>query len=562
MSSVKNKILGGTAFLFLLLVLSGGFSIHYLVKARQASQNVLTANYKSLEYGHQMQRALDSFSFGRRYVNNFDAALAQQEANVTEGGEREATVAVRAAFVRFQSGDTAARAALARSIQQTLWLNMQAVRSKSAATQAGAKEALTVLITILAVIFLVGFTFVANFPSVITTPLHKLTDAIKAIGQRQYGYRIHIESKDEFGEMAAAFNEMAERLEYFESSSLNKILFEKSRAEAVINSLRDASIGIDRGNTVLFANNQALGLLGLAPKDVVGLSVAEVAGRNDLFRFLVEESGTAPFKIVVDGRENFFAKEVLDVAQEGGGAKVIVLKNITSYKELDVAKTNFIATVSHELKTPLAASDFSLKLLEDGRVGQLSAEQKELVQNLKADNRRMLRILSELLNMAQVESGKIQLAIQPVNPYEVVEASVSAVAAAAKEKGVALKMQTEERVPTVQADGDKLAWVLTNFLTNAIRYSPAQSNVVVEVKKGAAAVSFAVTDKGQGIDEAYLSRIFERYYQVPGRSDKKGSGIGLAVCKEFIEAMGGAVWVKSELGVGSAFGFDLPLPQS
>ncbi len=382
---------------------------------------------------------------------------------------------------------------------------------------------------------------------------------IKEIGQKNYRHRIHLQSKDEFGQLAASFNKMAEQLEFFESSNLNKILFEKRRAEAVINSLKDASIGIDKNETVLFANGQALQLLGLSAKEIVGMKTADVSDRNDLFCYLLEEKATTPFKIVVDNKENYFVKETIDMGAATDGSRVIVLKNITSFKELDVAKTNFIATVSHELKTPLAASDFSIRLLEDQRVGTLTTEQQELVQSLKADNQRMLRILSELLNLSQVEAGKIQLSIRPVDIGKVVADSVSAVAAAAKEKNISIEETVEAGLPPVKADADKMVWVLNNFLTNAIRYSPEKSVVVIAVKKEGNEMAFSVTDRGQGIDESYQSRIFERYYQVPGRSDKKGSGIGLAICKEFVEAMGGRIWVSSKPGEGSRFGFTLSM---
>ena len=211
------------------------------------------------------------------------------------------------------------------------------------------------------------------------------------------------------------------------------------------------------------------------------------------------------------------------------------------------------------MKTPLASSDFSLKLLEDNRVGQLTAEQKDLVQQLKNDNQRMLRILSELLNMSQVEAGKIQLTMQTVNPKSVVDASVQAVYSAAKEKQITVVQKIDDDLPVIKTDPDKINWVLNNFLTNAIKYSPEESEVMISVEHNNSSISFSVADKGQGIDEQYLGRIFERYFQVPGRSDKKGSGIGLAICKEFIEAMNGKIWVKSRTGEGSVFGFDLPL---
>jgi len=151
------------------------------------------------------------------------------------------------------------------------------------------------------------------------------------------------------------------------------------------------------------------------------------------------------------------------------------------------------------------------------------------------------------------------LDIQPVSAYAIVENSINAVNTAAREKELHIEKEMQPGLPEIQADPEKITWVLNNFLTNAIRYSPAASAIVVDVHKVDKHISFSVSDKGQGIDEMYLNRIFERYFQIPGRSDKKGSGIGLAICKEFIEAMGGKIWVKSKFGEGSKFGFDLAL---
>jgi signal transduction histidine kinase len=274
---------------------------------------------------------------------------------------------------------------------------------------------------------------------------------------------------------------------------------------------------------------------------------------------LAREQNSIPFKIVVDGKENYFTKEIIDIKQgDENAGSVIVLKNITSFKELDVAKTNFIATVSHELKTPLASSDFSLKLMADERVGKLSDEQKELVKNLKQDNQRMLRILSELLNMAQVETGKIQLSISEVNPVTIVENALSAVLSAAKEKGISFQKNYDENHPTVKADAEKTGWVLNNFLTNAIKHSFGNSAVVVNVRKVEGTIEFSITDHGPGIPPEYLSRVFERFFKVPG-SKAGGTGLGLAISKEFIEAEGGKIWVRSEIGSGSTFGFNLPI---
>jgi len=557
--SVKNKIRLGTLFLFLLVILSGGFSIYYLVKLKNESKNVLKANYETIQYCHLMQKSLDSIQDQKApFVDSFEVYLKKQENNITEQGETEATKVLRLSFDKLKSGDTTNKniEQVSYQLQQILLLNMTAIKDKNEKAEKSAEDAMTFLITIIAFIFIIGLTFAVNFPSILTTPIQKLTQAIKEIAQKNYSHRIHVDSKDEFGALADAFNEMAERLEYFESSNLNKLIFEKTRAEAVINSLKDASIGIDKTNTVLFVNQQALQLLGLKQEETVGKTTEDIIKRNDLFKFLVENEGKSPFKIVVDGKENYYVKETIEVTQGEANNKVIVLKNITSFKELDVAKTDFIATISHELKTPLASSDFSLKLLEDNRIEK--EEQKELIQQLKNDNQRMLRILSELLNMSQVETGKIQLDIQAVSPYLIVENSIKAVSTPAKEKELQIEKHMERDLPNIKADPDKINWVLNNFFTNAIKYAPKESTIRINVHRVENQIAFAVSDKGQGIDEVYISRIFERYFQVPGRSDKKGSGIGLAICKEFIEAMGGTIWVKSQIGEGSTFGFNLP----
>ena len=561
-STVKQKIRLGTLFLFFLLLLTSGIGIYHLVRLKNDANRILKNNYESLDYCHSMQRYLDNVPINQtRSFLQFDSVLKLQEHNITEPGESDATDQIRKSFSLYRSGDRslATIQQIRSGIQQILSLNMSAIEIKNQKAGNTADKALTYISFLAAIIFLVGFTFSFNFPSVLTSPINSLTEGIQQISKKNYHHRIHLDRKDEFGQMADAFNDMAERLEYFESSNLNKIIFEKTRAEAVINSLKEASIGIDKNGIILFANDQALQLLGMQAKDIVGKPVDDITKRNDLLRFLLEEKASVPFKIVVDNRENYFTKEIMDIAQDGSNSKVIVLRNITSFKELDVAKTNFIATISHELKTPLASSDFSLKLLEDERVGQLSNEQKDLLQNLKQDNQRMLRILSELLNMSQVEAGKIQLDIAEVKPETIADNAINAVLNTAREKNITIQKNYQENLGKVKADAEKTVWVLNNFLTNAIKHSSNDSTIHVSVRKSENGIEFSVLDQGPGIPSEYLSKVFERFFKVPG-SKAGGTGLGLAISKEFIEAEGGQIWVKSEIGSGSTFGFNLPMP--
>lgn len=558
-NTVKRKIQLGTLFLFLLVLLSCGVGIFHIVRLKNDATRILKNNYESLDYCHTMQRLLDSATLNQKNtLASFDSVLKLQEANVTEAGEREATALVRNNFNELQSGNVNSSLHEIRlSLQRILQLNMAAIELKNEKAGKTADKALTYISFLAALVFIVGLTFSVNFPAILTGPMGSLTEGIQQISRKNYQHRIHLDRQDEFGQMAESFNNMAERLEYFENSNLNKIIFEKTRAEAVINSLKEASIGIDKNETILFANDQALQLLGLQARDVIGKPVAELSKRNDLFRFLLEEKGSLPFKIVLENRENYFTKEIMNISQDGANSKVIVLRNITSFKELDVAKTNFIATISHELKTPLASSDFSIKLLEDERVGHLSSEQKDLIHNLKEDNQRMLRILSELLNMAQVEAGKIQLDISDAKPEEVMNNAVNSVLNTAKEKNILLEKDYHIHDDYVKADADKTTWVLNNFLTNAIKYSPDGGKIHVALHKISNEIEFSVKDEGPGIPSEYLSRVFDRFFKIPG-SKTGGTGLGLAISKEFIEGQGGQIWVKSEIGSGSTFGFNLP----
>ena len=223
---------------------------------------------------------------------------------------------------------------------------------------------------------------------------------------------------------------------------------------------------------------------------------------------------------------------------------------------MDFAKTNFIATVSHELKTPIAAIKMSLQLLENKDTGTINDDQKQLISSIKEDSERLLKITGELLELSQLETGNIQLNMEKSNPYAIVNYAVEAVKTQAEQKQIDLIIDAETNVAEVKADGEKTSWVLINFLTNAIRYSSENSPVYVKLKQEDNQVVFEVTDKGKGIDKRYQSKVFDKYFQIPG-SHKSGTGLGLAISKEFIEAQNGTIGVDSELGLGSTFYFRL-----
>lgn len=555
---LKTKVALGVGFLFTLLLLVGGVGFYYFNKISLESRDVLKDNYKSVDYGRAMLDALNTWEKERDTARViFEENLAAQKSNVTEKGENDVTAALQQDYAAFLKHDDSMplQLALQKNISRIIQINLDAINEKNAISQQAVDNAKVIITAIVTFCLLIGFTFIVNFPGLIANPIAKLTEGIKAIADKNYSQRIHLERKDEFGELANAFNYMAEQLDAYEHSNLATILFEKKRAETVINSLKDASIGIDKNGTVLFANQQALQLLNLKETEVIGHRHSDIQQKNDLFRFLTNEENGMPFKIVVNDKENYFTKEQIDIQQEKEViGHVIILKNITPFKELDVAKTNFIATISHELKTPLASSDFSLRLLEHQRVGTLTAEQKELVQSLKDDNQRLLRILSELLDLSQVESGKMQLNLQSVSVNGIIEKALGAVQNAAREKNIQIKQQISAELPPFHADAEKAGWIINNFLTNAIRYSAQNDHIVIKAHQpDEQHIEIGVQDFGIGIDTSLQQKIFDRFYRVPGIHGKKGTGLGLAICKDFAEAMHSEIGVESSPGKGSYF---------
>lgn len=559
---VKTKLSFGLGFLFAVIILIGSLGAFYIYRVANDSKEILKDNYESIQYSKSMLQGIDVFDGDTgMFIKNFEKNLILQENNITEIGEKEYTQALRHQFnsLRVKGLNQSLLLEIKKTLYNITDLNMQAILRKNNTAQASADRVLTYIGIIGAICFVMVFTFIINFPGYIANPIKQLTESIKQIASKNYHQRLHFKSNDEFGELAEAFNSMAEKLEHYESSNLAKIMFEKKRIETIINSMKDAIIGLSEKRIILFANIQAVHLLGLDEKNMVGKYAPDVAITNDLMRLLLSESSESkPLKIVAEGKENYFNKESLSIQSEGQPiGEVILLKNITQFQELDLAKTNFIATISHELKTPIASIKLSSKLLEDDRIGGLNEEQKQLVKNIKDDSERLLKISSEVLNMAQVETGRIQLNFQKIKSEEVVNYAVDSLKFQAEQKQIKLQMEIENDLPFIDADLEKTAWVMVNLLSNAVRYSPENDKIIIKAGKLNNQIEFSVQDNGKGIDPRYQDRIFDKFFHIPG-NPKHGTGLGLAIAKEFIMAQNGQIGLNSSVGEGTRFYFRLP----
>ncbi|XVJ65382.1 MAG: HAMP domain-containing protein [Lacibacter sp.] len=572
---IKAKLLLGIGLLFAMIVLLTALSSIFINKLSGDTKNILVANYNTIDYSRKMLIALNAGISKEEQTKLFEENLIQQQNNITEVGEKELTDKLTTDFAKLKTSftDTLILKEVHKDITDIMLLNMQAIQRKSKVAQTTADSSILWVTLAGTICFLIALTILFNLPGNIANPIKELTTSIKEIAAQNYSQRVHFEKHNEFGELASAFNTMAEKLEEYKAGNLERLLMEKKRIETLINNMSEPVIGLDDKKQVLFMNNIALKIAGLKLEHVIGKPVQDIAVKNDLIRTLVQElfdTGTVqntdkqqPIKIYADSKESYFEKEIIPIKIIPTGEKeekqigtVILLQNITPYKELDFAKTNFIATVSHELKTPISSIKMSLQLLENKQVGELNTEQQSLIESIKEDAGRLLKITGELLNMTQVESGTIQMNVTATEAKEIVEYAVNANKSAAEQKGIKFEINVADNLPKLFADKEKTSWVLTNLVSNAIRYSYDNSVIYIDVVNENEGIKFSVTDSGQGIAPQYVDKVFDRYFRIPG-TKKEGTGLGLSISKEFIKAQGGEIMVKSDFGAGSTFSFVL-----
>ncbi|RBQ03418.1 HAMP domain-containing sensor histidine kinase [Pedobacter miscanthi] len=579
---IKTKLRLGFGFLFIIVLSFGLIALFYLNELSDKSKVILKDNYKSLKYVAAMRNIIDQNQFPLKSQQQtiFTENLNNESKNITEPGEKAAFQKLESAFNMLNKPQSAfikennikdLRIAL-QNIEQ---VNMKAIYDKNElANQASSRANLYIMIAA-TLSFIILFTFIVNFPGFVANPLAEFSAAIKQISRKNYKQRLHFENGDEFTELADSFNGMVVKLNEWENSNLSKIKSEKSRIEAIIAQMQDAIIGLNEKGEVLFLNHLAAKLMNLDEDKVIGQNVAELMQKNELLKRIIKpETDDNTLKIYADEKESYFLLENREIiipnyeeqeektliASSKSAGSVYILKNITQFKELDEAKTNFIATVSHELKTPLSSIKMSLKLLNDERVGAMNEEQHELLNHIKEDSDRLLKITSELLDLSQVETGNLKLTFALTKPEDIVQYAIDAVKFQAEQKSINLELNCDQNLPNVNADIQKTAWVLVNFLSNALRYSSEKSKVVIDVLQKDQFIEFSVQDFGKGIDEKYQKRLFDRYFQVPtDGQNKSGSGLGLAISKDFIEAEQGKIWVVSAIGEGSKFCFSLPV---
>lgn len=598
---LKTKIRLVLIALFGVVTLLGMLGGYYVQRTSTDSLLMIQENYQAINYTIGMSKAINDMTailtlestaasyrnqVLRKASDEFELNLNMQLKKVTGEEELKLTEQLKKDFERYR--DSLNQMSAANEVSTDLYmqktyieeilervhnLNDKVIQQRTLQANKIASR-VTLGMVILGVLFFMFAIFAMfYFPNYVADPVQSITQSIRQIARKNYSERIAIKSGDEFGEMAKSFNLMAEKLEEYESTNMSQLLSEKKRTETIVSRMNEAIIGLDDKKDVLFANPPALDLIGLQESDIIGQNAGKLSRQHQILQNLlkevlnneVKESRTFPaVSLDKDGQRHYFNKDVLRIETPGDGIEtttgvgyVIILKNVTELKEQDLAKTNFMATLSHELKTPIAAIDMSVNLLEDERIGHLNSEQWDLTGTIRLNTSRILKMVNEILDISRIERGQLHLELENVSPDAIVLRSLDNVKTFIAEKSVGVIQHIEPELPTLNVDVHKATAVLVNLLTNAVRYSPENEIIEINVERQNGMVQFSVKDRGPGISDEEQRKLFQPYRRAAG--DKtKGTGLGLAISKEFVEAHGGRIWVKSKVGVGSTFGFALP----
>ena len=451
--------------------------------------------------------------------------------------------------------------AVDRALDQIQRLNDKAILARTENVESITGRVTRSMAIGLVVALILAFTASYRLARSILHPIQSLTKATHDLGEGKMEQLIPVKSKDELGDLADSFNKMAARLRVYQQSTAERIVRLHRTLEATIASFPDPIYVLNREGNIELTNaaatqlSTALGLKNELPEPVREFARRAVRdGRNFL-----PHSFRDVTSLRVEGKERFFLPRVLAMRKEDASliGVAVVMYDVTRFRLLDDAKTNLVATVSHEIRTPLTSVRMALHLLLEKRLGVLTPRQQELLVTARDDSERLLRILNDLLDLTRLEEGTPDLAREKTNPADLAQSAVDIMREAVANRKQRLTCQIEPGLPPVFVDRQRINHVFTNLIDNASKYSPPDSEILVEASRtGDREVQFSVMDHGPGVPEDQQDRIFDRFYRVPGQP-KKGAGLGLSIAREIVLVHGGRIGMRNRPEGGSEFYFVL-----
>jgi two-component system phosphate regulon sensor histidine kinase PhoR len=414
--------------------------------------------------------------------------------------------------------------------------------------------------TVSLVVLILGSVASLLFARTFSSRVERLIDFSHRVAEGDFELLPVDKGNDELAELTEALNQTAARLD----RSIRNLTEERNRWTAILSSMSEGIALVGPDERILFCNQAFAQALAVGMGDFTGRSLSVVTRQPDILEYsraAVSEGRTVDGEILVAGnRPRHLLVRAAPVQSKASSGVVVVLLDITEIRRLERVRRDFVANVSHELKTPLTAIQGFAETLLGGALED-AKNSRRFLDIIKSHAERLGRLTDDLLKLARIEAGKMEIEPRPLSVAELVAPCLEIARAKAKSKRLTFKEAYPEDLPLVSGDNDALGEVIQNLLDNAIQYTPAGGRITISARATGEEVSISVSDTGIGIPRDDQERIFERFFRVDAARSKEvgGTGLGLAIAKHLVELNGGRIEVQSELGKGSTFTVFLPV---
>ncbi|MEG8946293.1 HAMP domain-containing sensor histidine kinase [Rosettibacter firmus] len=603
-SSLRAKIFLGFTVILLIMFLAAIWSIYNFYRLNESINLTMQENYSSIIAADNIGKALDDQLHGLTlmYNQNFEegeklfekskedffywydkarkSAYTQEEKNILDSLNYEYDNFLKYLYNNIDYKIYINKKGKAFNIEfvtivnqikdikkksnKILEINHQLLNKAVDNTKTITQTATFFIVVILLGAIFISIVFSTKFSNYVVRPLNKLRKSVEHISEGNFNEKIEIdENSDEINSLAEEFNKMSEKLQKYEQLNLSKILFEKKKSELVIESMNEPVLMVDENLNVLLTNKSFNEIFKDVLNDksklnkLLNLSGLENKAENQ------DQDIYHDKEIVVvkdkDGSRKYFKmiEASLNIPEKEMKGTVYVFNDITKYQELDKMKSEFVAKVSHELKTPLTSMGMAIGIIEDGVAGELTDKQKELITSIKEDYERLNKLVYEILELTKLEANRNRIKFENFEARKLLEHVFKKFEPIAKEKNIELKVSDFSEGAMIKGSYDHMISAIENLIYNSIKFTPNNGKISVEQKVENGKINIIISDTGIGISPENLKKIFDKFIQIDDISP--GSlGLGLSIAKEIIEIHDGEIKAFSQLGKGSTFQIIIP----
>jgi two-component system, NtrC family, sensor histidine kinase KinB len=608
--TLRVRILSTLVPLLVLLACLGGTAVVLLQQLSGRIDAILRENYDSVIFMERLKESLEridsSFTFAladqeEKARTQYDAEwklylkyLHQEQNNVTIlPGEQELVDALTALSDQYRrKGDHFYRHAPGAGLRRQeyftagglldtfkdikdtsdkiLLMNQQNMEEASRDARIMAQESLIGFGLGLAVTAALAGLLVWRTFRDILHPIRAITQSAFAIGRGNLDQVVPVMSRDELGQLADAFNTMARQLRHYRETDYARLLRAQRTSQATIDAFPDPVLVVGVEGEVELANPAAQSILGVAGKKAG--QTGHVWQPPDMLRAHLQEalqgeSSYLPQRfdqaivLRVHGQEHHFLPRILPIRDPYGNSlgAAVILEDVTRFQILDQLKSDLVATVSHELKTPLTSIRLDHHMLLEEAAGPLTPKQTELLVDARDNAERLLGTINKLLDLTRLEEGRQYMDLRPMAPETLLQTAAEGIRGRAEDKNIAVIVDVPAGLPPAAADPQRLGLAFGNLLDNAVTYTDKGGRVSLKAAAENDGIMFTIADTGRGIPAEYLPQVFDKFFRIPGHSTESGTGLGLAIVREIVRAHAGTITCASEVERGTAFSIRIPI---